>query len=430
VSEAAEAAAARPISGARAYWVLLALVAGLLLGALAQKMGDGLREPALKAATIVGGLWLNALKMTVIPLVVALLVNGIARGAEAARAGRIAARSVFWFVVIISGSATFGALLMPVLLRAMPLLPANAEALRAGLAAIDPGAASGTVPAVADFFATIVPANVIAAATNGDVLPLTVFAFLLGLALTRLPADRRRPVVAVFEGIADALLVIIGWVLWVAPLGVGALAFAVGSGAGAAAFAALAHYILLVSILGALVMGAGYAVAVLAGRRGLGAFAKAMIAPQAVAISTQSSLASLPAMLGASKLLGVKERVADVTLPLAVALFRATGPAMNLGVVFYIAHWLGTDISLPHAIAAVAVGSVVSYGAVSLPGQISFFTSIAPIAMAAGVPVAPLALLVAVEMLPDIFRTLGNVTMDVAVTTAVDRQVQARDSAA
>jgi len=430
VSEAAEAAAARPISGARAYWVLLALVAGLLLGALAQKMGDGLREPALKAATIVGGLWLNALKMTVIPLVVALLVNGIARGAEAARAGRIAARSVFWFVVIISGSATFGALLTPVLLRAMPLLPANAEALRAGLAAIDPGAASGTVPAVADFFATIVPANVIAAATNGDVLPLTVFAFLLGLALTRLPADRRRPVVAVFEGIADALLVIIGWVLWVAPLGVGALAFAVGSGAGAAAFAALAHYILLVSILGALVMGAGYAVAVLAGRRGLGAFAKAMIAPQAVAISTQSSLASLPAMLGASKLLGVKERVADVTLPLAVALFRATGPAMNLGVVFYIAHWLGTDISLPHAIAAVAVGSVVSYGAVSLPGQISFFTSIAPIAMAAGVPVAPLALLVAVEMLPDIFRTLGNVTMDVAVTTAVDRQVQARDSAA
>ena len=430
MSEAAEAAAARPISGARAYWVLLALVAGLLLGALAQKMGDGLREPALKAATIVGGLWLNALKMTVIPLVVALLVNGIARGAEAARAGRIAARSVFWFVVIISGSATFGALLTPVLLRAMPLLPANAEALRAGLAAIDPGAASGTVPAVADFFATIVPANVIAAATNGDVLPLTVFAFLLGLALTRLPADRRRPVVAVFEGIADALLVIIGWVLWVAPLGVGALAFAVGSGAGAAAFAALAHYILLVSILGALVMGAGYAVAVLAGRRGLGAFAKAMIAPQAVAISTQSSLASLPAMLGASKLLGVKERVADVTLPLAVALFRATGPAMNLGVVFYIAHWLGTDISLPHAIAAVAVGSVVSYGAVSLPGQISFFTSIAPIAMAAGVPVAPLALLVAVEMLPDIFRTLGNVTMDVAVTTAVDRQVQARDSAA
>ncbi len=74
-------------------------------------------------------------------------------------------------------------------------------------------------------------------------------------------------------------------------------------------------------------------------------------------------------------------------------------------------------------IAATAVGAVMSYGAISLPGEVSFISSIAPIAMALGVPIAPLALLVAVEMVPDIFRTLGNVTMDVAVTTAVDRSV-------
>ena len=74
-------------------------------------------------------------------------------------------------------------------------------------------------------------------------------------------------------------------------------------------------------------------------------------------------------------------------------------------------------------IAATAVGAVMSYGAISLPGEVSFISSIAPIAMALGVPIAPLALLVAVEMVPDIFRTLGNVSMDVAVTTAVDRSV-------
>jgi Na+/H+-dicarboxylate symporter len=146
-----------------------------------------------------------------------------------------------------------------------------------------------------------------------------------------------------------------------------------------------------------------------------------MIAPQAVAVSTQSSLASLPAMLAAVRLMGVRQRVADVTLPLAVALFRATGPAMNIGVAIYIAHWLGTDIGPANLVAATAVAAVVSYGAVSLPGQVSFFTSIAPIAMALGVPVAPLALLVAVEMIPDIMRTVGNVTLDAAVTTAVDR---------
>ena len=96
---------------------------------------------------------------------------------------------------------------------------------------------------------------------------------------------------------------------------------------------------------------------------------------------------------------------------------------MNTAVAFNVAHWLGYEPSMTQIIAATAVGAVMSYGAISLPGEVSFISSIAPIAMALGVPIAPLALLVAVEMVPDIFRTLGNVSMDVAVTTAVDRSV-------
>ena len=94
---------------------------------------------------------------------------------------------------------------------------------------------------------------------------------------------------------------------------------------------------------------------------------------------------------------------------------------MNCAVAFYVAHWLGYEPSLAQMIAATAVAAVMSYGAVSLPGEITFISSIAPIAMALGVPVAPLALFVAVEMVPDIFRTVGNVSLDVAVTTVVDR---------
>jgi Na+/H+-dicarboxylate symporter len=126
--------------------------------------------------------------------------------------------------------------------------------------------------------------------------------------------------------------------------------------------------------------------------------------------------------------IGVREQVADVTLPMSVALFRATGPAMNVAVAFYVASWLGYEPNLGAAIAATAVASVISYGAVSLPGEVSFISSIAPIAMALGVPIAPLALLVAVEMVPDIFRTLGNVTLDVAVTTVVDKSVESVSS--
>ena len=107
--------------------------------------------------------------------------------------------------------------------------------------------------------------------------------------------------------------------------------------------------------------------------------------------------------------MGIREEVADVTLPIAVALFRATGPAMNMAVAFYVAHWLGLQPTLAQMIAATAVGAVMSYGAVSLPGEVSYISSIAPIALALGVPIAPLGLLVAVEMVPDIFRTVGNV---------------------
>jgi Na+/H+-dicarboxylate symporter len=226
-----------------------------------------------------------------------------------------------------------------------------------------------------------------------------------------------------FEAIADALLIIIGWVLWVAPLGVLALAFSVGASAGGAAFAGLGHYIVLISIIGILVTLWAYPIGAIWGRAGFATFSKAMIAPQSVAISTRSSLASLPAMLAAARVIGVRDQVADVTLPLSVALFRATGPAMNTAVAFYVAHWLGYEPTMTQIIAATAVGAVMSYGAISLPGEVSFISSIAPIAMALGVPIAPLALLVAVEMVPDIFRTLGNVSMDVAVTTAVDRSV-------
>ncbi|HNJ47626.1 MAG TPA: cation:dicarboxylase symporter family transporter, partial [Novosphingobium sp.] len=150
------------------------------------------------------------------------------------------------------------------------------------------------------------------------------------------------------------------------------------------------------------------------------AFARAMLPVHAVAISTQSSLACLPAMLAASRRLGVRESTSDFVLPLAVAIFRGTSPAMNLGVAIYAAYLTGTPLSVPALAAGVVVAFLVSLSSVSLPGTLSFIISVGPIAMAMGVPVTPLGLLVAVEMLPDLMRTLGNVTMDVAVTAAVD----------
>ena len=421
MSKKAEDVAAEPVSGGRPYLVLGTLVLGLLLGVLAGELAEPARAPWVQAAAIVGGLWLDALKMTVIPLVVALLVVGIAQGAVAARAGRVAGRTVAWIIVVCTASAIFGAVAIETLTAAFPLSAGASDALRAGAAGLG-APPEGAVPGVVDFFRAIVPPNVIAAASNDQILPLVVFTVLFALAISRIGAAKRKALVGLFDAIADAFLLIIGWILWLAPLGVLALAFTVGAAAGSAAFAGLVHYIVLISIVGIAVTIAAYPIAIAAGRVPTGRFVRAMFAPQSVAVSTRSSLASLPAMLASARVMGVRDEVADVSLPIAVALFRATGPAMNVAVALYVAHWMGYEPTLGQMVAAVAVGAVMSYAAISLPGEISFISSIAPIAIALGVPIAPLALLVAVEMVPDIFRTLGNVTMDVAVTAAVDRQ--------
>jgi Na+/H+-dicarboxylate symporter len=400
---------------------LAALLGGLALGSLFGSRSASM----LGVASFVGAIWLNALKMTVIPLVVALLVVGIAKSREAAAAGRIAGRSVLWIVIICTASSVFGAVAIVLLTQAFPLSRTTAQGLQAALAGVEQKT-STPLPGIADFFKGVVPDNVFAAATNGDILPLVVFAVLFALALGQISPPGRSAIVGLFEAIADALLVIIAWVLWVAPLGVFALAYTVGAAAGGSAFAGLGHYVVLISLIGILVTLAAYPLAIIGGRMGAILFSRAMIAPQAVAISTRSSLASLPAMLAATRVLGLREQVADVSLPIAVALFRATGPAMNTAVAFYVAHWLGVHPTPAQMIAATAVGALMSYGAVSLPGEVSYISSIAPIALALGVPIAPLGLLVAVEMVPDIFRTVGNVSHDVALATIVNRD--ARDS--
>lgn len=251
---------------------------------------------------------------------------------------------------------------------------------------------------------------------------MIIFVALLGVAITRLPEAPRQQLSGLFAALAGAMLIVIGWVLRVAPVGVFCLALGVGVQSGTSAIAALAHYIALVASMGGIVLVVAYAVAVLAAGRGLVAFAQAMLPAQAVALSTQSSLASLPAMLAACNRLGVARNSAEFVLPLAVALFRATGPGMNLAVCIYVAKLSGVALTPAVLAAGIAMTLLTTVGTVSLPGTISFVSAIGPIALAMGLPLEPLALLVAVEMLPDIMRTVGNVTMDVAVAASIDRR--------
>ena len=399
----------------KASVILAALILGLGLGILLDTRVHSLTE----MADIVGTLWLNGLRMTVVPLVVALLVTGIAQTAAAARAGRLALRAVVTMMVILWASATMAAFVTPALLAAFPM---PAEAGNALKSALSSAPSTGDVAPFGDFIRAIVPTNPINAAANDAILPLIVFTMAFAFAILRLPEEKRKLISGVFEAVGDAMLIVINWVLAIAPLGVFALAYVVGAKAGTAALGALAHYVAIVSATGSVVWLSSFGLAMLGARRSPIQFFRASIPAQAVAISTQSSLVSLPAMLRGVASLGVPSATADLVLPVAVAIFRATGPAMNLAVAIYVAHWMGIELS-PWALAAgVAAAATTTLGAVSLPGTVSFVTSIAPISLAMGVPVEPLALLIAVETFPDIMRTLGNVTMDMAVTATISER--------
>lgn len=401
-------------------WTLGGLGAGLALGIVLE--GRAAAEWVLPIADLVGTLWLRALQMTIVPLVAALLVIGIVQTVLAARAGRVALFSLGMFAAVLTTGTVFTAFAMPALLEAVPIPESAAAALRTGLAS----AAPAEVPTILDFLKSLVPANIFAAAAETAMIAIIVFFSLLALAIVRLPDAHRQLMVTFFEAVTGAMLIIIGWVLWIAPLGVFALSLLVVGQSGAAALGALVHYILSVASMGAVVLLLAYAVAVVLARQALGKFARAVLPVQAMAISTQSSLASLPAMLAACRTLGLRDTTGEFVLPLAVALFRATGPAMNLAVAIYVAKLAGMELTPLMLATGVVVALATTIGSVSLPGAISFVTAIGPIAIAMGVPVGPLALLVAVEVLPDIMRTVGNVTMDVAAAATVDRRA-ARD---
>jgi proton glutamate symport protein len=397
--------------------ILIALVVGLTLGILAAAQFADLGEQIAYWLDIIGSLWLNGLRMTVVPLVVALLITGIVKSAEAARAGPMAARTVIWIVSTMTLSAVMGAILTPLFLEIWPMPAESAAALRSALTTAP---AVAEQPALRDFIVALVPTNPIAAAVNDSILPLLIFTLVFAFAITRLNSEPRAQMTGFFSALADAMVIVIEWVLKLAPIGVFALAFVVGARSGFAALGAVAHYIVTVSMVGIIVGVFAYPVAVLAGKVRLIDYAKQVAPVQAFAVSTQSSLACLPLMLKKAEALGVRESTAGLVLPMAVALLRATGPAMNLAVALYVAKWFGVELDGFDYAFAIMIAALTSMGAVSLPGTVSFVTSIAPICLALGIPVEPLALLIAVETLPDIFRTTGNVQFDVALATVIE----------
>ena len=400
--------------------VMLGLALGAIIGLTLAWSDTALAAKVAAIVQPIGKLWLNALQMTVVPLVLALVIIGVTTASDTASSGRTARRALLVFVILLSFGSFFTALAAPALLSLVPRDPALAQALSGST---DAASAVATTTGWSDALTAIIPSNAIAAAAQSAMLPLVVFALFFGFALTRIEKTRRDLVVDFFQAIADAMIVIVRWVLWAAPVGVFALVLAVCAQSGLSMVSALGVYILLQCVLYLSVTLMMLPVAVFWGGEKIRSFAAAILPAQVVAASTQSSLASLPAMLEiAQRRLGYSPQVTALVLPMAVSLFRINSPVQYVSAAAFIAWAYGIDLSAAQLATGAALAVIISCGAVGLPGQVSYMATNLPVTQAMGLPVAPLGLLLAVDTIPDVFATVGNVTADLAATSVVSKQ--------
>jgi proton glutamate symport protein len=402
--------------------VLLALVVGLAVGSLIAAT----KNPALLAAAgwlePVGTLWVNAIRMTIVPLVVSLLVVGVASGDSLRTVGRLGGSALLLFLGILVAAGLFSIVVTPLLLSPLEIDPAAAAALRES-AARGSGEVAETVrrlPTVSQRIAELVPANPIRAAADGAMLPLIVFTLAFAAAVGRVAPEGRETVVRFFRGVADAMLLLVGWAFAVAPIGVFALGTTLAARLGIAAAGAVGYFVLVFSAILAAFTVLLYPLAVAAGRLGLRRFAAAVAPVQALAFSSRSSAVALPAMITAAReKLNLPPQVVSLALPLAVTVFRVSTPLGWPVSALFLARLYGVEIDAWQLASLTATSILLSYSVPPIPSGSLFL--IAPVLVGMGIPAEGAGILIAVDAIPDLFKTTVNATSHVTAAAVLAR---------
>jgi Na+/H+-dicarboxylate symporter len=400
--------------------VVVALVAGLAVGVGIAASGNSALMRGAEFLAPVGTLWVNAIRMTVIPLVVSLIVVSIASVSDLRTIGRLGGRSLM----------VFGAMLVGLALIAVPTLPrifAMMPGAGGGKAALPPGAAeaageiaaSGQAPTFAGWLVSLIPPNPIAAAANGAMLPLLVFTMLFAFAVSRSPSGARETMVNFFKGLSEVMLVLVRGVIALAPIGIFALVTALAARTGVSMAGAIGFFIIAYAIahIGAILL--VYPAVALAGVP-IRQFARAVLPSQLIALTSSSSIASLPALVeGAERGLEIPERTTGFVLPLAVSIFKFAGPvSWTMGAAF-VAAFYGIALDAKDLLVIGLAAIFLAFGAPGIPR--GAFLMLAPLFAAIGLPIEGIGLLIAVDAIPDMFATTLNVTGDMGAVALVDR---------
>jgi Na+/H+-dicarboxylate symporter len=402
--------------------VLLAAAAAIVIGVGIAAFGDARTIGAVDAIAPIGTLWVNAIRMTVIPLVFSLLITSVASVADIRLIGRLGRRTLLVFVLLIAGTA---AVVMPfarALFALLPHLPLQGPHLPASAveAANEIAAAGGQAQTFSSWLTSLLPQNPIAAAASGAMMPLVLFTILLAIAIARCPEASRETLTKFFRAFSDAMLVLVRWVILVAPIGVFALVLPLAVHAGATLAGAIGFYIVAYSVACIAVTLLLYPVVAIFGQIPMRRFARAALEPQLIAFSSSSSIATLPALVEtAEKTLALPEEVTGFVLPLAVSTFKIAAPVSWTVGALFVGWFYGVPLHLG-GLATIAFAAVfLAFGVPGIPR--GAFIMLTPLFLTLGLPAEGIGILIAVDAIPDLFATMLNTTGDLAAAALVAR---------
>ena len=397
--------------------ILFGLLLGIALGTVASWTGSAALVAIAEGVAPLGTVFLRALQMVVIPLVAATVFIGVARIGDPRKLGRLGGLSVAFFWTTTLLAILIGMGVMGIAVRWAP--PAAPPAAAEGIAP--------ELPGLVDFLVELVPSNPFAAAASGALLPILVFTVLFAAATTTLPPGKQAPLLALGESASDVLIRLVHWVLWIAPVGVFGLAAPVAARTGIGMLQNLGIFVGAVILALALFTGLVLlpAVRLLAGV-GPARFVRGTVGTAAMGFGTTSSVATLPVMLEEAEGLGVSREVSNLVLPLAASLNRPGSALYQGAAVVFLASVYGVTLSPATLVGAYLAVFLAAMTVAPVPS--ASVMTMAPALETAGVPAAGLGLMLGIDRIPDMFRTVVNVLGHVAAAVVVGARTS-RDAA-
>jgi proton glutamate symport protein len=405
-------------------WMAVGLGAGLMVGMVAYALARA-NHPLLASVVVamrpLGTLFINALSMVVIPLVATALFAGIAKLGDLRMVGRLVVRTLAYFWATSLVAIALGFAVGAVLLPSSAVTPEQQVALR-GAAAADPGAiqqAAQSIPTGLQFVVQLVPANPFKAAADGNLLPVIVFVTILGIAAASLPLEKRAPLTGFADAVSDALIRIVRWILVLAPIGIFALVAPLMAVLGWDLLLKIFWFMLAVIVGVLLFIAVVYLPSVsLLARLGPRHFLRAAYPSMLMGFSTTSSMAALPTMIDAAdKDLQIPRPVSGFVLPLAASLNRGGSAVFQAIAVIFIARLYGVPFGVSQMLAAGTAVFLASLTVAAVPS--GSVISLLPAFQSTGLPISGISILIGIDRIPDMFRTMTNVTGHVSAAVVV-----------